>query len=32
MNQLREIGDSMEKKTAASYWPYPSYGELLFGV
>ena len=32
MNELRETGDSMEKKTASKYWPYPSYGEILFGV
>ena len=32
MNELREIGDSMERKTSAKYWPYPSYGEILFGV
>ncbi len=32
MNELRELGDSMEKETSAQYWPYPSYGEILFGV
>ena len=32
MNELREIGDSMETETSAQYWPYPSYGEILFGV
>ena len=32
MNELRETGDSMERKTSAKYWPYPSYGEILFGV
>ncbi len=32
MGELRELGDAMEKKTAAKYWPYPSYGEILFGV
>ena len=32
MNELRETGDSMEKKSSAKYWPYPSYGEILFGV
>ena len=32
MNELRELGDSMEKETSAKYWPYPSYGEILFGV
>ncbi|MBQ2347842.1 MAG: glutamine synthetase III [Clostridia bacterium] len=32
MNELRAIGDTMEQKTSAQYWPYPSYGEILFGV
>ena len=32
MNELRAVGDAMEKKTSAEYWPYPSYGEILFGV
>ncbi len=32
MNELRAIGDAMETKTSAKYWPYPSYGDILFGV
>lgn len=32
INELRAIGDEMETSTAADYWPYPSYAELLFGV
>ncbi len=32
MGNLRELGDTMERKTSAEYWPYPSYGEILFGV
>ena len=32
MGELRELGDAMERKTSAQYWPYPSYGEILFGV
>ncbi len=32
MQELRAIGDSMETETAADYWPYPSYSELLFSV
>ncbi len=32
MERLREISDEMELCTAAEYWPYPSYGELLFSV
>jgi glutamine synthetase len=32
MEELRAVGDSMEAETAADYWPYPSYTDLLFGV
>ncbi len=32
MNKLRKTGDSIESKTSAKYYPYPSYGEILFGV
>ncbi|MCR5652179.1 MAG: glutamine synthetase III [Ruminococcus sp.] len=32
MQELRSLGDSMEKETYSEYWPYPSYGEILFGV
>ncbi len=32
MQELRELGDSMEREVAADCWPYPSYGEILFGV
>lgn len=32
MEALREVADSMETQTAAEYWPYPSYTDLLFGV
>ena len=32
MNELRIVVDELETHTAASYWPYPSYGELLFSV
>ncbi len=32
MQELRAVGDSMETETASDFWPYPSYGELLFGV
>ena len=30
MNKLRRVSDEMEQLTAADYWPYPSYGRLLF--
>ena len=32
MNELRIVVDELETLTAASYWPYPSYGDLLFSV
>ncbi len=32
MNELRSSVDSMELETAKKFWPYPSYGELLFGI
>lgn len=32
MMALRLLGDEMETISSAKYWPYPSYGELLFGV
>ena len=31
MSALRANVDEMETITDAKYWPYPSYGELLFG-
>ena len=32
MEQVREISDEMEMCTASEFWPYPSYGKLLFSV
>ena len=32
MKELRLVVDELEVNTASSYWPYPSYGELLFSV
>ena len=32
MQDLRAYVDKAESICAAKYWPYPSYGELLFGV
>jgi len=32
MNELRAAVDEMETVTCAKYWPYPSYGDLLFSV
>ena len=32
MEKLRCAVDEMETLTAAEYWPYPSYGDLTFGI
>ena len=32
MNEARELADSLETVVGNTYWPYPSYGELLFSV
>ena len=32
MEQLRQAVDQAETTTASEFWPYPSYGQLLFGV
>ena len=32
MAELRAVCDEAERLTAASYWPFPTYGDLLFGV
>jgi len=32
MTALRKLCDEAEIVTAADYWPFPTYGDLLFGV
>ena len=32
MAALRAVADEAETLTAEKYWPFPTYGELLFGV
>jgi glutamine synthetase len=32
MDALRVPADKLETLTGADYWPFPTYGELLFGV
>ncbi len=32
MNEIRESVDSAEEITDSSYWPYPSYGDMLFSI
>jgi len=32
MQELRAVVDEIETNTAKKYWPFPTYGDLLFGV
>ncbi len=32
MEALRRTADTLEVNTASKYWPYPTYGEMLFSV
>ena len=32
MAGLREVADELETLTAKKYWPFPSYGEMLFSI
>ena len=32
MNSLRALLDEAETITASKYWPFPTYGELLYGI
>ena len=32
MAALRAVADEAETQTASDYWPFPTYGDLLFGV
>ena len=32
MGELRAVCDEAETMTAKKYWPFPTYGDLLFGV
>ncbi len=32
MNALRSCVDAMEPLTATEYWPFPTYGEMMFNV
>jgi len=32
MGKLRQTADELESLCAADYWPYPSYGDMLFSV
>ena len=32
MQELRAVADELETITAAKYWPFPTYGDLLFRV
>ena len=32
MAELRAVADEAETQTAEKYWPFPTYGEMLYGV
>ncbi len=32
MESIRKIADEMEEYTPKEYWPFPSYGDLLFSI
>ena len=32
MQDARGVADELETVVGAKYWPFPTYGELLFGV
>lgn len=32
MHELREVSDELETLVGKEYWPFPSYGDLLFSV
>jgi glutamine synthetase len=32
MDELRESADALETLTGKTYWPYPTYGKLLFDI
>lgn len=32
MLELRAVADEMELVTAKKYWPFPTYGDILFGI
>ncbi|MGN0503834.1 MAG: glutamine synthetase III [Ruminococcus sp.] len=32
MGKLRKVSDEMEQYTCADFWPYPSYGRLMFTI
>lgn len=32
MTELRAVGDEMETSVSSEYWPYPTYGDLLFSI
>jgi glutamine synthetase len=32
MQEMRAVIDELETNTAKKYWPFPTYGEILFSV
>ena len=32
MKQIRDAADALEGLVSADYWPFPTYGDLLFSI
>ena len=32
MDEVRTACDALETMTSPQYWPFPTYGKLLFGI
>ena len=32
MHELRAVADELETLVAEEYWPFPTYGDLLFKI
>ena len=32
MEKVRQSADELELLTAREYWPFPTYGDIFFGV
>ena len=32
MKELRKVADELEQNCSKEYWPFPSYGDLLYSV
>ena len=32
MDEARVVADQLEAMVGSKYWPYPTYGEMLFSI